>query len=77
MKDLTCRIERTNDGFEITFENGRKYDVYTDGEENVVCRLIEGSLVLHPYAQSASGVLEDGAIDEIEKCADIYWQKTR
>lgn len=74
--DLTCRIERTNEGFEVTFGNGRRYDVFEDGDGNVVCRLIAGTLLLHPYATSAKGVLEGGVIDEIEKCADIYWKRS-
>jgi hypothetical protein len=73
----STRIEHTNDGIEVTFENGRKYEVTEDAEGGVVCRLIEGTLLLYPYSSTASGVLEDGALDEINKSAELYEKKKR
>ncbi|HDQ08354.1 MAG TPA: hypothetical protein ENN44_06200 [Methanoculleus sp.] len=73
----SSRIEYTNDGLLITFENGRAYDVHPGRDGDVVCTLVAGTIDLHPFAKAVTTLVDQDIHDEIERCADLYYQKRK
>lgn len=73
----SAKIQYTNDGLLVTFENGHIYDVHPGKDGGVACTLQNRPIVLVPFAQSVKGLIGEEIISEIEHCAELYNQKCR